>query len=242
MLKQLRVPNSLCLAVIGLTLASLLLAACDQRVNRPPLPPGPPGADPNVALLKQAKEGDLQGMTESLKAGADVNYVPDPVGRQSPLINAAGAGHVAAVRFLLEHGALANMRTTDETPLHAAAVRGQTEVVRLLLAWGTNYSARIGLGGQYALGDAAIAGHAEVVWLLYQEGAFVDPALLCFAVADGQEELVKVLLRTRIDHRSVRCAGQSLLELARQLEPPQRDRILAIFKAYEPPASRGGRP
>jgi hypothetical protein len=114
----------------------ICVAACGGGASdRPPLPSGPP-VDPNVALLKQAKDGDVEGIEASLKAGADANFVPDPVGAESPLIYAARRGHVAAVRLLLQHGALPNMRTTDETPLHAAAARGHAEVVALLLAWG----------------------------------------------------------------------------------------------------------
>jgi hypothetical protein len=95
--------------------------------------------------------------------------------------------------------------------------------------------------GPYVLRTDTRHGRAQVVQVLYMEGASVDPAL-CDAVADGQEDMVDVLLNARRHPRSVRCAGQSLLELARRLEPPHRDRILALFKKYEPPVRPGGRP
>jgi len=203
----------------------ICMAACGGGPHdRPPLPSGPP-IEPNVALLKQTKDGDLQGIEASLKAGADANFVPDPVGAESPLINAARRGHVAAVRLLLQHGALPNMRTTDETPLHAAAARGHADVVALLLAWGANYRALIGFGGQHALGDAVSGGHGEVVWLLYKEGATIQPVFLCYAVSDGHAELVNVLLNTGLDPRTVDCSGRSPFDLAGRLPLPQREEI-----------------
>jgi ankyrin repeat protein len=182
-----------------------------------------------VALLRQAAEGDVRGIDDSLKAGADPNFVPNPVGTQSPLINAARRGHLAAVRLLLQHGALPNIRTTDETPLHAAAARGQTEVVGLLLAWGANYRARIATGGQYVMGDALSGGHGGVVWLLYKEGATIDPAYLCGAISDGHSELVDVLLNTGLDPRTVDCSGRSPLDLARRLAVPQREEVSRLL-------------
>jgi ankyrin repeat protein len=58
----------------------------------------------------------------------------------------AKRGHVAAVKWLLDHGAEPNARwahwDADVTPLHLAAAHGHTDVVRLLLAAGADPSIR----------------------------------------------------------------------------------------------------
>jgi len=82
-------------AAIGLLAATAYLATCDGP-GELPSPPLRRPVDLNTTLLKQAEEGDVQAISASLKAGADPNYVPDPVGRESPLINAARRGHLAA--------------------------------------------------------------------------------------------------------------------------------------------------
>jgi len=226
------------MGAVALVIGCICLPSCGGgATDHPPLPSGPP-VDPNVALLKQAKDGDVQGIEDSLKAGADPNFVPDPVGAESPLINAARRGHLAAVRLLLQHGALPNMRTTDETPLHAAAARGHAEVAGLLLAWGANYRARIATGGQYVMGDAVSGGHGGVVWLLYKEGATIEPTFLCGAISDGHAELVNVLLNTGLDPTTVDCSGRAPLDLARRLPMPQREEISRRLARALGPADR----
>ncbi|KAH0538908.1 hypothetical protein FGG08_004499 [Glutinoglossum americanum] len=54
------------------------------------------------------------------------------------LIEAAGAGCEAAVRFLLENGADANLMIQGNTPLSTAAIRGYSSIVSLLLLWGAD--------------------------------------------------------------------------------------------------------
>ena len=77
------------------------------------------------------------------------------------------AGHVAVVRALLDAGASVDARKSGEreTALHTSAKIGSVEEVRALLAAG----AAIGVTGQNActpIGEAAAAGHSDVVQLL----------------------------------------------------------------------------
>jgi hypothetical protein len=219
---------------LAIILASLSLLSCGrQKEDRPGLPEFQTA---NMALLEYAARGDLEGIARSLRAGADVNYNPSMsppspsavLGRaETPLINAARGGHTAAVRVLLQRGALANVRTIDETPLHIAAKRGHTEIVSMLLEAGASVNARVGLwGNEDAMIAAAAYGHGHVVSVLYRGGAAVKPDDLCHAVEVSDPDLVATYLGI-IDARTVDCAGLSVLERARRLSPsPKRDAIL----------------
>ncbi len=63
------------------------------------------------------------------------------------------------------------------------------------------------------------------MWLLYKEGATIQPVFLCYAVSDGHAELVNVLLNTGLDPRTVDCSGRSPFDLAGRLPLPQREEI-----------------
>ena len=92
----------------------------------------------------------------------------------TPLIYAAGLGHVAVVRVLLEGGA--NVDRTEaggNTALHYAAHYGHLDVCRLLLDWGAKVDPQ-GAWNYNPLHDAAWAGHLSVVKLLVERGADVS--------------------------------------------------------------------
>ena len=194
--------------------------------------------DWNAELLEDAATGDVLGIAAALAHGADPNHVPDPLGLKSPLMNAVRGGHVAAVRLLLLRGALPNARTIYETPLHAAAARGQTEIVRLLTRFGANVNARVGvIATEDALAAAVLYGHADVVWMLYSEGGLVKPSYLCWAVRDANVAVVNVLMNAGLTGRTATCGDSSLLDVARHLSPPVRDEIIARLHSGGVPKS-----
>ena len=68
---------------------------------------------------------------------ANNNCKTDDVNRNTPLMCAAGYGHMDVVQVLLEGGADAERGNAyQRTALHAAAWYGYLEVCRLLLDWG----------------------------------------------------------------------------------------------------------
>lgn len=77
---------------------------------------------------------------------------------------------VAAVRWLLDHGADPNARwahwDADVTPLHLAASQGHAEVVRTLLAAGADRSIRDSKPDGDAIGWAEFFGQPEIVEIL----------------------------------------------------------------------------
>jgi hypothetical protein len=98
---------------------------------------------------------------------------------------AANGGNLGMVRLLLERGAptepieasahpMAAMAVNFDPPLHAAARRGDVEIVRLPLEHGAYPDIQCCSSGT-ALGIAAAGGHLEVAQLLLEYGA--DPRL-----------------------------------------------------------------
>src|SRR5437870_13850963 len=95
-------------------------------------------SDPNQALIKAAKSGDLVGLRNLLDAGADVN-----ARRGEPLIGAVLEGHTEIVQLLLERGADPNAKDEEHeiTVLMYAAQESDVEIVRLLLGAGADVNA-----------------------------------------------------------------------------------------------------
>ena len=125
---------------------------------------------------------------------------------ETPLMSAAGNGHLAMVKRLVEQGA--DVNEGDRTPLMYAAQGGHADVVEYLLAHGANAKAEEE-GGGTALGLAAMDGHADVVKLLLAAGADADAreidgtSPLLWAVGSGSVETARLLLEAGADPNAV---------------------------------------
>ncbi|HEY7498864.1 MAG TPA: M56 family metallopeptidase [Vicinamibacterales bacterium] len=124
------------------------------------------------ALYRASERGDVRRMAELIAEGADVNAKID--GDGSPLIGAARAGRLDAVRLLIERGADVNLGVDgDGSPLIAAAAKGHLPVVELLIARGALVDQVVD-GDENALIQASAAGELEVVRFLVAKGADVN--------------------------------------------------------------------
>ena len=92
-------------------------------------------------LLFAARQGDTASAELLLAAGADVNDTA-PFGT-STLVVAAHSGRGAFAAFLLTKGADPDAAGAGYTALHAAVLRGDTILVKALLAHGANPNARM---------------------------------------------------------------------------------------------------
>ncbi|XP_035664654.1 serine/threonine-protein kinase TNNI3K-like isoform X3 [Branchiostoma floridae] len=128
----------------------------------------------NEALLNAAINGSVEGAEAALKAGADIDFkhtIEDFSG--TALYIASIAGHVGVVRLLLRKGASMVERTGSFAPLHAAALKGWTEVVDLLVQHGATVDVRDGFQCtplMYACGYK----HVDTVRRLIELGARTD--------------------------------------------------------------------
>ncbi len=152
-----------------------------------------------------------------------VTYYP-PSG--TPLKNAAEAGHLEIVEFLLEHGADPNLPEEGIAPrggaLYAAAANRHFEIAKLLLERGAYPSAPVESSAD-CLTRAMMNNDAAMIELLVSYGSARsveimayygdvqtaaavfsanpaladDPEALCNAAREGQESFVRLLLRVR---------------------------------------------
>ena len=90
----------------------------------------------SFSYFNAATIGDTEKMLTLLDEGIDVNTT-FPIVRTHALMVAAAFGHVDTVRALIERGADVNAKDlTGWTPLHAAAFKGNMQIIRLLLEKG----------------------------------------------------------------------------------------------------------
>ena len=83
--------------------------------------------DEDEQLFRAARHGDVPGVESALAAGARLNAAA-PVDGKTALFRAAIFGHVAAVRALLQHGADATVRgSDDQTVLEVARAARASE-------------------------------------------------------------------------------------------------------------------
>ena len=105
---------------------------------------------------------------------------------------AARAGGLRDVSFLLSRGAEVNFRHAGKTPLELCAPGGHTSVATALLEAGASFGT-----GSSALAAAAASGRAPLVALLLRSGADVaqkQSALVC-AAGGGHVQTVELLLK-----------------------------------------------
>jgi ankyrin repeat protein len=131
-------------------------------------------------LAMAATEGDGVAVARLLVAGADPNasatartasgeFIPT-----TALCEAAGYGRLEAARLLLDGGADPSRASSHgATPLLAAAVAGQPEVLRLLLVWGAAVDAAHPASGFTAFHAACRNNQAECVEVLARAGCDV---------------------------------------------------------------------
>ncbi len=152
------------------------------------------------ALVRAATDGDISGIDELLRAGANVNCTVDVGRASSPLTGAALEGRLDAVRLLLDCGADPNLAPGDGSPLINAAAEGHVDIVSLLLDRGASID-QIVPWYQNALIRASGKGRLEVVKLLVARGADVNArawAAQKFQVLNAEGKTVTVQVITEV--------------------------------------------
>jgi len=96
----------------------------------------------------------------------------EPARSTSVVADAAREGDLATVKRLLKEGGDVNAALGDgTTALHHAAMRGDADMVSVLLYAGANVRATTRLGGYTPLHLASQRGHEQVIQLLVKAGA-----------------------------------------------------------------------
>lgn len=178
----------------------------------------------NLNLFKHAKAGCLPGVIKACLAGASVNATQSIEMRRNftPLHMAAlgSRNNTAVVKFLIDTGALVNVKTSDNNiPLHYAALRGYRAITKLLLKAGELVNTK-NTSGNTPLFLAASNGHQAVVTLLLEAKALVNVQTnyrqtpLHGAATEGRETVVPLLLAAGALVNEQDLAGNTPLHLA----------------------------
>ncbi|KAM5365301.1 hypothetical protein ACJZ2D_011084 [Fusarium nematophilum] len=171
--------------------------------------------------LNDTDENGWQALHYASAAGHDemvklllekVDADPGDILDYTPLIHAAGNGHLATVKLLLQDGANIESKAYGErTPLSCAAEHGTAAVVELLLEKGADVRSTCEKGQtplSYALGKIRRE-RLEIVRLLVQWGSDVEALgyhgrnALSHAAEEGDLDLVQLLLSKGANINSV---------------------------------------
>ena len=127
-------------AALTAAVAFVVVSACQQVAGVPP-PPAIPAPVPASDLWAAAAVGDIGTLETHLSRGTDLDALHPEFGIPA-LVAAAVGDQVAALDWLLAHGADVDARTGDgSTTLQAAAFLGNAPVARRLLEAGVDVSA-----------------------------------------------------------------------------------------------------
>ncbi|MBN1415841.1 MAG: ankyrin repeat domain-containing protein [Bacteroidales bacterium] len=147
----------------------------------------------------------------------------------------AGRGELETVKNVIEKGGNVDSRDiADQTALMWAAESGSLEVVKYLVEKGANVNAVSGDAGRgTALIYAAAANRLEVVKYLLENRANINlttpyqhETALLWAVAMGHADVVKLLLEKGADENIKNRDGQTVLEVAKQLNKEDMVKLL----------------
>ncbi len=116
--------------------------------------------------------GQINVLRGYVQGGGDVNIITD-AWYGTPLFQAACAGRLDVMRFLLDAGAKVNLDADHLTALHGAAWEGQTAAVEALLAVGARIDVAQSFGWR-PIHNALWQGHQRIVQLLLDRGAKID--------------------------------------------------------------------
>ncbi len=130
-------------------------------------------APEELALMQAAHDGQLDEVERIVAAGVDVDVADSDY--RTPVMFAAFNGHSAVVAFLHEHGAVINTKDINgRTPLLYASSGPFPGTVDYLLKNGAEVDIQGTLEGFTALMTAAAEGQVDVVRVLLEHGADKD--------------------------------------------------------------------
>jgi uncharacterized protein len=172
---------------------------------------------------------DPNALTELLQRGFDANTI-DPKGRQG-LFLALQLGSLKAADVLIAwpKTQVEWRSAKDESPLMIAALKGDKEQVRKLIA----RDADVNKTGWTPLHYAATAGNVEMIALLLDENAYIDAESpnkttpLMMAAMYGSTPAVRALLEAGADPTLRNQLGMSAVDFAQRGKRPDAAELIA---------------
>jgi ankyrin repeat protein len=188
-------------------------------------------------FFQAIRQDDGHEVTQLLQRGFDPNAL-DP-SRTHGLFIAVKEGSLKAAEALIAWPKT-NVEwhsPKDESPLMIASLKGQTEIVRRLIA----RDAAVNKTGWTPLHYAATGGHLDVMQILLDENAYIDAESpnkstpLMMAAKYGSPAAVKLLLEAGADPKLRNELGLGAIEFAQQgNRRDSAEMIAAAIRAAQP--------
>ena len=190
--------------------------------------------------IKQDNDLAMRGM---LSRGFDPNSRTE---NGAPgLFTALQEGSLKVAGILMDSPKLKaeSRNAADESPLMMAALKGQLDVVKRLIA----LDADVNKPGWTPLHYAATSGQTEIIRVLLENNAFIDAQSpngttpLMMAASYGSPEAVKLLLESGADFTMRNQKQMTAMDFARNASRPDAVELLTQaeqFRAQQPASSR----
>ena len=180
-------------------------------------------------FFRAIKSDDGKAITALLQRGFDPNAL-DPAGRHGLFIAVQDGSLKAADALIAWPKTKVEWRSPkDESPLMLAALKGNKDLVRKLIA----RDADVNKTGWTPLHYAATGGHLEVMLLLLDEHAYIDAESpnkttpLMMAAMYGTPAAVRLLLEAGADPTLRNQLGMSAVDFAQKASRPDSAELVA---------------
>lgn len=210
-------------------LRNVALAVCMAVIT-----PAVMAADDVASFTRAIKQDNDLTMRGLLSRGFDPNSATE---NGSPgLYVALQEGSMKVASVLLDSPKLKaeSRNAADESPLMMAALKGQVDVVKRLIA----RDADVNKPGWTPLHYAATNGHTEVIRLLLEHHAFIDAQSpngttpLMMAASYGSPEAVKLLLESGADFSMRNQKQMTAMDFAKNAARPDAIDLLQQAERY----------
>ena len=202
-------------------------------------------ADDRGAFERAIKQDNEPAMRGLLARGFDPNTRNE---KGAPgLYMALQEGSLKVARVLIDSPRLKpeDRNASDESPLMMAALKGELDLAKRLIAKGAD----VNKPGWTPLHYAATGGHLDMIRLLLEEHAFIDAQSpngttpLMMAASYGSPEAVKLLVEEGADIAMRNQKQMTAMDFARRAERRDAVELLTQAERYKaqsrPPAERG---
>ena len=182
-------------------------------------------------FFRAVKQDDAGTIRSLLTKGFDPN-VRDPNGQNGLFLAIREPSpHVANTLIDWPKTEVESRTRADESPLMLAALKGQTDIVKKLIARGAD----VNKPGWTPLHYAATNGHTEIMALLLDNHAYIDASSpndstpLMMAALYGSASAVKLLLEAGADPSIKNRLGLTAIDFAHRDKRTEAAEIIAAF-------------